>query len=103
MTEKLYQHRPSHGPAGAQANHTEKHDTSHAAHQARGHRSPLAAGSVFPAPGSAATRRDEDVASAPAQRGPMGKTPFPINQAGGVTSVQGTHGPRGTPRDMGNG
>jgi hypothetical protein len=103
MTEKLYQHRPSHGPAGAQPNYREVHDTSHSAHQARGHMSPLAKGSAYGAPGSAQVRRDEDIASAPAQRGPLGQTPFPTNTRGGVTQVTGAHGPVGTPRDRGNG
>src|ERR1700730_11798824 len=100
---KVYQHRPSHTGQGAVANHHEVHRSDHQHHAARGHRSPLDAEAAYPKPGSAATRRNEDVASSPAQRGPMGQTPFPTNTRGGVTQVSGQHGPRGTPRDMGDG
>jgi hypothetical protein len=93
VTEKLYQHRPSHTGKGATANHHEVHDTSHAAHQARGHMSPLAKGSQFGAPGSATVRRDEDFASAQQQRQKLGTIPEP-NRRGGVTAVRGRHIPQ---------
>jgi hypothetical protein len=45
-------------------------------------------------------RRDEDFASAPMERHNVKGVPE-INARGGVTTVKGSHGPSGSPRDQG--
>jgi hypothetical protein len=96
----MYQHRPSHGPAGAQSNHHETHRSDTAHHQARGHRSPLDAEAAFPKPGSATISRPEDFASGQVKRDPLGTIPA-TNRRAGVTTISGQRGPVGTPRDQG--
>jgi hypothetical protein len=87
-----HRHKRSHGPTGAQANNVERHDTSPAAHAARGPMSPLA-GARPPV----VVRRDEDFASAPMENVRAGKIP-PTNARAGVTTIRGAHQPVAYPR-----
>jgi hypothetical protein len=74
---------------------------------ARGPMSPLGCGNqpghigMKPGPESV-LHRDEDYASAPMERLSKGTIPA-VNQRAGVTTVRGTHGPRGTPKDQRDG
>ena len=75
----------------------------HASHSETHRDSGPARGSVSPLGGSGGPpetlHRDADVASAPMDRLPANTVPR-ANQRGGVTTIHGTHGPRGTPSDM---
>ena len=86
---KIHQHAPQ-----GQASHKEVHRDSG---PARGPVSPLG-GSGGPA--ETVLHRDEDFASAPMERLPKGSIPT-VNQRAGVSTISGTHGPRGTAKDQG--